>query len=99
MCTHPARSLAAVVLSLFASLPALKGADDRKPLILKHPTGWVGAIAFSPDGKSLASTGSDRTVRLWDSATGKLQGTLTGHTDTVCAVAFDRPGETLVTAS
>ena len=36
-------------------------------------------VAFSPDGRLLASCGDDRTVRLWDPATGEHRRTLTGH--------------------
>ncbi|RYP09139.1 hypothetical protein DL764_001466 [Monosporascus ibericus] len=48
---------------------------------------WVSAVAFSPDGKTLASTSSDNTVRLWDTVTGAHQQTLE-HSSQVSAVAF-----------
>ena len=62
-------------------------------------TGHPGAglsVAFSPDGRTLASGDFEGTVRLWDVATGRQVGSpLTGHTGRVLAVAFSRDGRTL----
>jgi WD40 repeat protein len=47
----------------------------------------------------LASASYDRTVRLWDAATGVLLQTFTGHTDSVTSVAFSADGTLLMTDS
>ncbi len=59
------------------------------------------AIAFSPDGKTLASASLslDRTVRLWNVATGELIRPLEGHASMVLSVAFSPDGKILASAS
>jgi len=58
-------------------------------------TGRVNAVAFSPDGKTLASGGEDRTVKLWDTHTGELKRTLVGHVAEVGTIVFSQDGKTL----
>ena len=58
--------------------------------VLNGHTAAVMAAAFSPDGRTLATSGYDKTVRLWDARTHRPIGTLTGHTGAVHSVAFSR---------
>ncbi|NET41957.1 AAA-like domain-containing protein [Okeania sp. SIO2B3] len=58
----------------------------------------VRGVAFSPDGKTIATASADNTVKLW-SQKGKLLQTLSDHEDTVRGVAFSPDGETIATAS
>jgi WD40 repeat protein len=60
-------------------------------------TKHVLAVAFSPNGKVLASAGNDTTVRLWDTA-GKNLATLAGHTEPVYCVTFSPDGKVLASA-
>src|SRR5262249_23972287 len=57
------------------------------------------ALAFSPDGKILASGNADRIVRLWEVATGKEMRQFAGHEGQVFAVAFSPNGKSLAAGS
>ena len=81
---------------------------SRPPLATQIPSvvrtltghkGWflpgVRAVAFSSDGRLLATGGDDKTVRLWDPATGEHLRALTGHTGMLWGVAFSPDGQLL----
>ena len=71
---------------------SLKGAD-AKPVEAAHLS-LVEAIAYSPDGKIVAS-GSYQEVKLWDARTGELLKTLPGFAERVVALAFSNSGKLL----
>lgn len=57
--------------------------------------GPIHALAFSPNGKFLASGATDGRVLLWDIGHGLMVGELKGHTDTIYSLRFSRDGEIL----
>jgi WD40 repeat protein len=59
----------------------------------------VTGVAFSPDGRLLASSSWDRTVKVWDAATGRLVHTLAGHRREVSRVAFSPDGTQIASSS
>jgi WD40 repeat protein len=97
----PASRRAAFVALAFGLLSAA-GALRAQPqppdavLVLKTHTDTVEAVAVSPDGKFFATGSFDKTVKLWDAATGKELRTYSGpqgHTGQVLCVAFSARGD------
>jgi WD40 repeat protein len=102
--------LLALNLSLHAEPPRRDRYGDSLPpgalarlgtTRLRHLGDTFGAfgVAFSPDGKALASVGVDRRIRLWDPSTGRPLRTLAGHADTIRAIAFAPTGKLMASAS
>jgi WD40 repeat protein/serine/threonine protein kinase len=68
------------------------------PHLEGHTSGVI-SVAFSPNGRWIATGSGDRTVRMWNAATGRLERTFTGHANIVFAVAFSPDGTRLASSS
>ncbi len=102
--------LAMAVDRLARQLPSPGETDDRdfawhylwrlchvRPRTLRKHRGNVYHVAFSPDGRTLASCGEDGTVRLCDPEAGAIRMVLAGHGDEVNWAAFSPDGRRLAT--
>ena len=65
---------------------------------LRRHESYVSALAFSPDGRTLASGSQDRTVKLWNVTEQRERISFSKHTSTVVSLAFSPDGHTLATA-
>ena len=65
-------------------------------ITLKGHEGWVTTVAFSPDDKWIVSGGEDKTIRIWDSHTGKQIRVFEGHSAALSSVAVCPDGKKIV---
>jgi len=66
---------------------------------LRGHSGIVNDCAFSPDGCFILSASDDKTLKIWDAASGQEKLTLKGHTGSVNACVYSPDGRLIVSAS
>lgn len=91
------RNLFIVVLFIF--IPSILLAQDFQFTALEGHTEYISDLVFSPDGKILASSSRDRTIRLWNVDSGTELHKLTGHNTYIYSIAFSPDGSTLASGS
>jgi WD40 repeat protein len=77
----------------------MDAASGTVSAMLKGHAELVTSLAFSADGRMVASASQDRSVRVWDIASRKMLLTFVGHAGPVTALAFSPNGRRVVSAS
>ena len=84
-------------IRVITSIQEVVYAMQEKNRLLGHSS-FVSSVAFSPDGKTIATGSLDKTVKLWNLEGKELQ-TFKGHSAEVSSVAFSPDGKIIVTGS
>jgi WD40 repeat protein/uncharacterized caspase-like protein len=91
--------LSATVLSQLLSIHTWASTFPVEIVAMATHTKEVFSVALSSDGRTAATAGEDRTIKLWDVASGRLVRTLIGHSESISAVVFSPDGTLVASAS
>lgn len=84
---------------IWAMRPPTVPLESPQVAVFQGHAGGVLRVAFSPDGRLVASSSADKAIRIWERETGKEAACLRGHTKQVEALAFASNGALLVSSS
>ena len=88
-----------IPLAILIGLDALHAAEKPDIFVqMGHPA-QIASVAFSPNGQYVLSGSYDKTIKLWETATGREIRTFKGHSDLVNSVAFSPDGRYLISGS
>jgi eukaryotic-like serine/threonine-protein kinase len=90
--------LSVVMTGEFSEMGGASSLLKGRTVLLGH-SNQINKMAYSPDGTVLATASEDRTLRLWDTATGKVRSLLKAHSSMLNCVAFSPDGKILASGS
>ena len=87
------------LILLFFLATGLQAYSQPKLVIPLGHTHKISVAAFSPDGKRLVTGSEDKTLKIWDVATGRLLADLKGHIGEITSVSFNRNGDRILSTA
>jgi WD40 repeat protein/uncharacterized caspase-like protein len=81
-------------------VPAPVAAPSENAVAISTPhSGDVTGVVFAPDGRTLVSAGYDKTIKVWDTSSGRVLRTLQGHEETIKQIGITPDGQKIVSTS